>query len=140
MSRSYLAVCGVLVLALSGCQSLREEMLAANYPPTFVDGFEAGCSSGRAATSPLGRYTKDVARYLHEPLYAQGWEDVSGSAKVPSVTMIGGGGRMTSDAISSGVGMSIRQWPQRCVAWNFLFTYQVRGKGVDKIEGVSAHS
>lgn len=75
MSRSHLAVCGVIVLALSGCQSLREEMLAANYPPTFVDGFEAGCSSGRSAASPLGRYTKDVSRYLHEPLYAQGWED-----------------------------------------------------------------
>ncbi|MFN3770970.1 MAG: hypothetical protein ACK4TD_21575 [Ectopseudomonas guguanensis] len=75
MSRSHLAVCGVLVLALGGCQSLREEMLAANYPPTFVDGFEAGCSSGRSAAGPLGRYAKDVACYLSDPLYHQGWDD-----------------------------------------------------------------
>lgn len=63
------------LLAAGGCQSLREQMLAANYPPTFVDGFEAGCSSGRSAVGPLGQFSKDVPRYLRESLYAQGWDD-----------------------------------------------------------------
>lgn len=67
---------GCLVLLLAGgCQSLREQMLAASYPPTFVDGFEAGCSSGRSAVGLLGQFFKDVPRYQYEPLYAQGWDD-----------------------------------------------------------------
>ena len=70
-----LLLCSLALLAAGGCQSLREQMLAANYPPTFVDGFEAGCSSGRSAVGPLGQFSKDVPRYLHESLYAQGWDD-----------------------------------------------------------------
>lgn len=61
-------------LAAGGCQSLREQLPAANCPPTFDDGFEAGCSSGRSAAGPLGHFGKDTSRYQHEPLYAQGWD------------------------------------------------------------------
>lgn len=75
MARSRLLIHGLCLLSLAGCQSLREQMLLANYPPTFVDGFEAGCSSGRSAAGPLGRFDKDVPRYMAEPLYARGWED-----------------------------------------------------------------
>lgn len=75
MKLPYRVVGGFLLLALGGCQSLREQMLAASYPPTFVDGFEAGCSSGRSAAGPLGQFAKDVPRYQDEPLYAQGWDD-----------------------------------------------------------------
>ncbi|WP_296272311.1 hypothetical protein [Pseudomonas sp. UBA6323] len=70
-----LALGGLFLLAISGCQSLREQMLAASYPPAFVDGFEAGCSSGRSAAGPLGQFAKNVPRYRYEPLYAQGWDD-----------------------------------------------------------------
>lgn len=66
---------GVLLVTLAACQSQRERLLAADYPPAFVDGFEAGCQSGRAAAGPLGGYTKAVNRYQAEPLYAQGWDD-----------------------------------------------------------------
>lgn len=66
---------GGLLVMLAACQSLRESMLAADYPPAFVDGFEAGCQSGRAAAGPLGGYTKAVSRYQAEPLYTQGWDD-----------------------------------------------------------------
>lgn len=75
MKLAHLLAGGFLLLALGGCQSLRKQMLAANYPPTFVDGFEAGCSSGRSAAGPLGQFAKDVSRYTDEPLYAQGWDD-----------------------------------------------------------------
>lgn len=66
---------GVLLAALTGCQNLRESLLAAHYPAPFVDGFEAGCQSGRAASGPLGGYDKALSRYQGEPLYAQGWDD-----------------------------------------------------------------
>ncbi|MFY1053827.1 hypothetical protein ACOQNP_19585 [Ectopseudomonas khazarica] len=67
---------GILTLALlGGCASLREQLLAADYPPTYVDGFEAGCSSGRATGGPLGGFDKAPLRYQREPLYAQGWDD-----------------------------------------------------------------
>lgn len=75
MKVARLLLCGLSLLVLLGCQSLREQMLAENYPPTFVDGFEAGCSSGRSAAGPLGQFAKDVPRYQYEPLYAQGWDD-----------------------------------------------------------------
>ena len=70
----------VLVLAgfallVCGCQSTRELMQAEGYPPAFVDGFEAGCSSGRQAAGALDAFRKDVQRYLAAPLYAQGWDD-----------------------------------------------------------------
>jgi hypothetical protein len=50
-------------------------MQAAGYPPAFVDGFEAGCSSGRQAAGALDSFRKDVARYVAAPLYTQGWDD-----------------------------------------------------------------
>lgn len=60
---------------LGGCQSTREEQLAEGYPLAFADGFQAGCASGRATVSGLGRFQKDALRYLQTPLYAEGWHD-----------------------------------------------------------------
>lgn len=62
-------------LFLSGCQSTQEHMLAEGYPLAFVDGFAAGCSSGRKAAGSLDSFRKDVPRYLQDRLYASGWED-----------------------------------------------------------------
>lgn len=50
-------------------------MQAQGYPSAFVDGFEAGCGSGRQAAGALDRFSKDVPRYLATSLYAQGWDD-----------------------------------------------------------------
>lgn len=75
MRLTRLLICVLALLNLFGCQSLREQMLAANYPSAFVDGFEAGCGSGRSAVGPLGQFDKDVPRYMAEPLYTQGWDD-----------------------------------------------------------------
>jgi hypothetical protein len=69
------ATLAFVVLLLGGCQSTRELMQAQDYPPAFVDGFEAGCGSGRQAPGALDRFSKDVPRYLATPLYAQGWDD-----------------------------------------------------------------
>lgn len=60
---------------LAGCQSTREQMTAQGYPAPFIDGFEAGCSSGRQAAGALEHFRKDVPRYLHQHEYAQGWDD-----------------------------------------------------------------
>jgi len=75
MRLARLLVCALALLNLFGCQSLREQRLAAHYPPAVVDGFEAGCSSWRSATGPLGQFDKDAPRYMAEPLYTQGWDD-----------------------------------------------------------------
>lgn len=73
----------VLVLALiGGCESNHEYLLKQGYQPAFVDGFDAGCVSGRqVAGSISGEYRKDVPRYLKDPQYAEGWNDVSASAR-----------------------------------------------------------
>ena len=74
--RSWLLIAGLFVAGLlGGCQSTREQLRAEGYPPAFIDGFEAGCSSGRQAAGALGSFRKDVPRYLEQPLYAEGWED-----------------------------------------------------------------
>lgn len=70
-----ISACLFAALALSGCQSTREQLLAEGYPPAFVDGFEAGCSSGRQAAGTLDEFHKDVPRYLAIPAYAEGWND-----------------------------------------------------------------
>lgn len=62
-------------LSLSGCQGTGEQMLADGYAPEYVDGFEAGCGSGRQAAGALAKFRKDVSRYLTQPLYAEGWSD-----------------------------------------------------------------
>lgn len=71
----------VSVLVLGGCQSTREQMQAEGYPPAFIEGFAAGCSSGRQAAGALDGFRKDVPRYLAAPLYAQGWDDGFGQCQ-----------------------------------------------------------
>ena len=70
-----MAAFAVAAVLLCGCQNTREQMQAEGYPPAFVDGFEAGCSSGRQAAGALDGFRKDVPRYLAAPLYAEGWDD-----------------------------------------------------------------
>ena len=62
-------------LSLAGCQSAGQRLLAEGYPPEYADGFEAGCGSGRQAAGALAEFSKDVPRYLSQPLYAEGWSD-----------------------------------------------------------------
>ncbi|BAU72519.1 lipoprotein, putative [Metapseudomonas furukawaii] len=63
-------------LLMAGCASTRDTLLAQGYPMAFVDGFEAGCSSGRQAAGVItGEFRKDVPRYLKDATYAEGWSD-----------------------------------------------------------------
>jgi len=62
-------------LSVAGCQSTAQQLLAEGYAPEYVDGFEAGCGSGRQAAGALAKFRKDVPRYLTQPLYAEGWSD-----------------------------------------------------------------
>ena len=67
---------GLLValwIALAGCQTTHEQLLAQGYPPAFADGFSDGCSSGRQAAGVItGAFKKDVPRYLKDANYAEG--------------------------------------------------------------------
>lgn len=62
-------------LAVAGCQSTGQQLLAEGYAPEYVEGFEAGCGSGRQAAGAMANFRKDVPRYLSQPLYAEGWRD-----------------------------------------------------------------
>ncbi len=62
-------------ISVAGCQSTERALLGEGYDPEYVEGFEAGCSSGRQAAGALARFRKDVSRYLTQPLYAEGWSD-----------------------------------------------------------------
>ncbi|MCQ4313746.1 hypothetical protein NAV33_17905 [Pseudomonas stutzeri] len=62
-------------LSLAGCQNASQRLLAEGYPPEYVDGFDAGCGSGRQAAGAPAEFSKDVPRYLSQPLYAEGWSD-----------------------------------------------------------------
>ena len=65
-----------LWMALTGCQTTHEQLLAQGYPPAFADGFSDGCSSGRQAAGFMtGAFKKDVPRYLKDANYAEGWSD-----------------------------------------------------------------
>lgn len=65
-----------VVLALGGCQTTHEDLIAKGYPPAFADGFDDGCVSGRqAAGSISGEFRKNVPRYLKDQQYADGWVD-----------------------------------------------------------------
>lgn len=70
-----LIVISLVATLFGGCQSTREQMTAEGYPVPFIDGFEAGCGSGRQAAGALDPFRKDVPRYLQQPEYAQGWDD-----------------------------------------------------------------
>ena len=50
-------------------------MLDEGYPPEFVDGYQAGCASGRSAAGEMARYQKALDRYDLESRYRQGWDD-----------------------------------------------------------------
>ncbi|TDV60369.1 hypothetical protein [Pseudomonas sp. LP_7_YM] len=74
MNTRWAGLCCCLVVA--GCQSTHDQLLAEGYSPTFADGFEDGCSSGRQSIDAMkGQYKKDVPRYLRDTIYAQGWSD-----------------------------------------------------------------
>ena len=74
MNKSLFAIMGVLAL-LYGCQDTRRMMLDEGYPSEFVDGYQAGCASGRSAAGEMARYQKALDRYDLESRYRQGWDD-----------------------------------------------------------------
>ena len=68
-------VLSVLIVLLSGCSSTGDQLRSSGYPPAYVNGFEAGCSSGRNAAGLGGKFSKDVPRFMNDKLYADGWTD-----------------------------------------------------------------
>ncbi len=65
-----------LFLILAGCVSQRDTMVQQGYPPSYADGFEDGCHSGRkAGGSMFDQFKKDVRRFQTDKQYAQGWSD-----------------------------------------------------------------
>ena len=73
--RSFLLLIPILAL-LAACQSSYEYLVAQGYPEPFAAGYNDGCGSGRQAAGAMtGGFKKDVARYLKDAQYAEGWSD-----------------------------------------------------------------
>ncbi len=83
-----LAVCHVVaaMLVLSGCATgggskvyLADKattLLGKGNPPSYVDGYIDGCSSGkRMGGDKRFSYKKDIERSEREALYARGWQE-----------------------------------------------------------------
>lgn len=109
-------------LAAGGCQSLREQLPAANCPPTFDDGFEAGCSSGRSR-----RGHSDISARIYRATSTslcmrRGGMVAFSNANVSRASMVGKSTEMSSGAIKSGASISTRRRPERCVVGNFFFS------------------
>lgn len=62
----------ITLLVLVGCAEPRPP----EGPPSFQQGYKAGCDSGYVAGGhPYYRFNKDAGRYDADSLYRQGWED-----------------------------------------------------------------
>lgn len=73
------------ILSLTGCvglssnkhlSSLRDHLICEGKPPAYVDGYVAGCDTGRYLAGVKGSYyRKDATRAEQDALYARGWQD-----------------------------------------------------------------
>jgi hypothetical protein len=64
------------VMALAACTSTEAELIERGYSPSYAEGFEHGCASGKAAAGSLfDQAQKDQSRYQDSTSeYAQGWD------------------------------------------------------------------
>ncbi len=64
----------LVALTLAACETTMAEVPPG--PEAFRVGYAAGCDSGTsAAGNPYMGFTKDVARFDSDRLYAQGWDN-----------------------------------------------------------------
>lgn len=64
----------VCVFLICGCATKQSQV--PHGPPTYQEGFMAGCDSGYSAAShPYYKWHKDVERFNSDKLYMQGWND-----------------------------------------------------------------
>lgn len=78
-------VATLAALILTGCgvfktdgylAGKREDLIVQGKPPSYIDGFMDGCTSGmRMAGDTKFRYMKDNTRADRDALYAKGWDD-----------------------------------------------------------------
>jgi len=69
---------GVIIL-LSGCTTQNHEV-PKGMSSEWSSGYKLGCDSGLSAGgNPYYSFTKDVKKYLEDPIYKDGWD--SGFAK-----------------------------------------------------------
>jgi hypothetical protein len=62
-------------LALAACGSTKEALIEQGFPPGYAEGYDDGCSSGKAdAGSLLAESRKDASRYGADDQYSQGWD------------------------------------------------------------------
>ncbi|MFQ6549314.1 hypothetical protein AADZ90_015255 [Aestuariibius sp. 2305UL40-4] len=76
--RYLLTVIPVALLAACDLPEPSETMISAqaNVSPSYRQGFDDGCHSGRqAAGSLFDQFRKDLARFNSDREYAQGWSD-----------------------------------------------------------------
>ena len=66
----------VTTLTLAACGSVKETMIERGFRPAYAEGYDDGCSSGKAAAGGLFDETrKDMTRYGTDRQYTQGWDN-----------------------------------------------------------------
>lgn len=70
----------LLATLLTGCASFnldmdRKELERQGQPKPYIDGYIAGCASGRSPLNMNYDFTKDVRRFANDGYYQQGWND-----------------------------------------------------------------
>jgi len=71
-----IAAIGATAILLGGCASTTENMISQGYGPSYAQGYDNGCVSGKnAAGSMFDQFTKNVNRYNRDVKYMQGWND-----------------------------------------------------------------
>jgi hypothetical protein len=63
-------------IALAACASTEQELIERGYPPAYAEGYDHGCSSGKAAAGGLfDQAQKDETQYAASGSdYAKGWD------------------------------------------------------------------
>ena len=66
----------VAAAALAACTSTKDALVQRGFSPTYAEGYEQGCASGKAAAGggDLAEAQKDESRYeASDGQYAEGW-------------------------------------------------------------------
>jgi hypothetical protein len=65
----------ITALALAACTSTRGALIAQGFSPAYAEGYDDGCTSGKAAAgSTFHSARKDAGRYAADSQYGQGWD------------------------------------------------------------------
>jgi hypothetical protein len=80
----------LMTMALAACEgSIKEAMIARGFSPAYAEGYDHGCSSGRAEAGSLtASGAKDTTRYGGDADYTKGWDEGYTTCKAQETAMV----------------------------------------------------